>query len=126
MKMHEHEFSIERMAKVLGVSRSGYYHFLKAEQSVRDQENKRLLEKIRHIHHMSFETYGSPRIHAELKANGESCSRKRVASLMKKNGIMAKMSKRFKVTTRQAEKPSLWLLILFNKTLKHASQTKHG
>ena len=50
--------------------------------------------------------YGSPRIHAELKANGETCSRNRVASLMKKNGIMAKMSKRFKVTTRQAAKPS--------------------
>jgi transposase InsO family protein len=105
MKNHSHEFPIERMAKVLGVSRSGYYRFLKAKPSLRDQENKRLLEKIRLIHQSSFETYGSPRIHAELKASGETCSRKRVAKLMKKHGIAAKMSQRFKKTTQQSKKP---------------------
>lgn len=105
MKEHNQEFSLERMAKVLGVSRSGYYRFLKAEPSLRDQEDKALLEKIRLIHQSSFETYGSPRIHAELKAHGETCSRKRVARLMKKHGIAAKMSQRFKKTTQQSEKP---------------------
>ena len=105
MKNYCHEFPLERMAKVLGVSRSGYYRFLKAKPSLRDQENEQLLEKIRLIHHSSFETYGSPRIHAELKANGETCSRKRVSRLMKKNGIAAKMSRRFKKTTQQSKKP---------------------
>ncbi len=47
MKNYRHEFPLERMAKVLGVSRSGYYRFLKANLSLRDQENERLLEKIR-------------------------------------------------------------------------------
>lgn len=89
----------------MGVSRSGYYRFLKAELSVRAQQNKELLDKIRRIHQESFETYGSPRIHAELKANGESYSRRRVARLMKAHGIVAKMAKRFKKTTQQAEKP---------------------
>lgn len=106
MKRYNQEFPIERMAKVLGVSRSGYYRFLKAEPSLRDQENKQLLDKIRLIHETSFETYGSPRIHAELKSRGEMCSRKRVASLMKRNGIEAKMFRRFKKTTQQSEKPS--------------------
>jgi putative transposase len=105
MNRYEQEFSLEKMAKVMGVSRSGYYRFLKAQLSMRDRENQALLEKIRHIHQTSHETYGSPRIHAELKANGESCSRRRVAHLMKSHGIVAKMSQRFKRTTRQAENP---------------------
>lgn len=105
MKQYVHEFPVEKMAKIIGVSRSGYYRFLKAELSIRAQENKQLLDKIRLIHQASFETYGSPRIHAELRANGEICSRRRVARLMKHHGIMAKMAKRFKKTTQQAEKP---------------------
>lgn len=105
MRKYEHDFSVERMAKMMGISRSGYYRFLRASFSTRDQENKRLLEKIRLIHQASFGTYGSPRIHAALKAQGETCSRKRVARLMKENQIAAKMSKRFKKTTRQSEKP---------------------
>lgn len=105
MKRHQQEFPVERMAKVMGVSRSGYYRFLKETPSLRDQSNELLVEKIRLIHQDSFETYGSPRIHAELKANGETCSRKRVARLMKKNDIAAKMSRRFKKTTQQSEKP---------------------
>jgi transposase InsO family protein len=105
MKNLSLEFPIERMASVLGVSRSGYYHFLKTGPSARDRENQRLLEKIILIHKTSFETYGSPRIHAELKANGETCSRRRVTKLMKRHGIIAKMSQRFKRTTCQAEKP---------------------
>ncbi len=106
MKRYNQEFPIERMAKVLGVSRSGYYRFLKAEPSLRDQKNKQLLDKIRLIHQTSFETYGSPRIHAELKDDGEVCSRKRVAKLMRHHGIAAKMFRRFKKTTQQSEKPS--------------------
>jgi putative transposase len=94
------EFSVERMSKVLGVSRSGYYAFIKIGSSKRDQINKKLIEKIKTAHAESRQTYGSPRIHAELVEQGEKCSRKRVARLMKREGIQAKMRKRFKVTTR--------------------------
>jgi transposase InsO family protein len=105
MKQYDEEFPVERMAEVLGVSRSGYYRFLSARPSTREQENKRLLEQILLIHQESHETYGSPRIHAELRATGQTCSRKRVARLMKNHSIAAKMFKRFKRITRQAEKP---------------------
>lgn len=105
MKLYNQEFPIERMAKIMGVSRSGYYRFLKEKQSPRNQEEEGLIEKIRLIHQASFETYGSPRIHAELKAMGETCSRKRVGRLMKKYGIAAKMARRFKKTTQQSERP---------------------
>jgi len=100
MKNHGDEFSIEKMSKIFKVSRSGYYQFIDAEPSARSQEDDRLLELIKIIHQASRQTYGSPRIQAELSSRGETCSRKRVAWLMKKAGIEAKMKKRFKITTK--------------------------
>jgi putative transposase len=100
MNQYNREFSIERMSKVFHVSRSGYYRFVKSGPSKRERANKELLIKIKTIHRESRCTYGSPRIHAELVAGGEVCSRKRVSRLMKKEGLQAKMKKRFKVTTK--------------------------
>jgi putative transposase len=85
---------------MFNVSRSGYYHFIHAVPSKRVEENKRLFVKIKTIHDESRQIYGSPRIHAELKAQGESCSRKRVAKLMQQKKLQAKMKKRFKKTTQ--------------------------
>lgn len=100
MKAHESAFSIERMSRVFNVSRSGYYQFCKAKPSARSQENERLLLKIKTVHQNSRQTYGSPRIFAQLHEEGETCSRKRVSRIMKIAGIAAKMKKRFKITTR--------------------------
>ena len=100
MKKHANQFSIERMSTMLNVSRNGYYKFLHSSPSKREEENKSLLTKIKRIHAKSRETYGSPRVHAALRLEGESGSKKRVARLMKKSGIHAKMKKRFKVTTK--------------------------
>lgn len=100
MQAHEHEFTLERMSSVFKVSRSGYYQFTKRKPSKRAQEDERLLMKIRTIHEASRQTYGSPRICAELRDSGETCSVKRVAKIMKKAGLAAKMKKRYKVTTR--------------------------
>lgn len=66
---------------------------------MRALEDQRLLEKIKLIHVSKKGRYGSPRIHAELKAQGEHCSRKRVARLMNQNGIEAKHKRKFKATT---------------------------
>jgi transposase InsO family protein len=104
MSQHENEFSIERMSKMLNISRGSYYKFIHTKPSPRKQENERLLGKIKIIHKDSHGTYGSPRIHAELREDGETCSRKRVAKMMKKEGIVAKMKKRFKVTTKSNPK----------------------
>ena len=105
MTQYAQYFPVGIMATVLGVSKSGYYQFLKSQPSLRDQANHQLLEKIKMIHQSSYETYGSPRIHAELLAMGESCSRQRVARLMKAEKIMAKMHKKFKKTTQQSGQP---------------------
>ncbi|MBN9344362.1 MAG: IS3 family transposase [Holosporales bacterium] len=103
MKNYRALFPLDQMAQVLGVSRSGYYDFLKRKPSKRDLENKETLKKIRSIFEESHETYGSPRIYAELSDQGTTCSRRKVARLMKKEGIQAKMYKKFVKTTKHLE-----------------------
>jgi putative transposase len=77
------------LCQVLKVSRSGYYAWRKRVPSQRDVGNASLLEVIRLIHERSRKTYGSPRIHAELREDyGIRCSRKRVARLMRLAGIV--------------------------------------
>lgn len=100
IKDHTSEFRVEKMAKVFGVSRNRYYHFLKKGQSQKQKRDLVLLQKIKAIYEQSRETYGSPRVQAELKAQGEKVSRKRVACLMKKENLVAKKRKRFKCTTK--------------------------
>ena len=104
MRRHEQEFSIEKMAQVLNVSRSGYYDFLIRRKSTRMKENEKLKEKIKSIHEQSRKVYGSPRVHHELKKQGEKVSRKRVARLMREEGIQAKMRKKWVKTTSIDEK----------------------
>lgn len=100
MKSHCNVWRIEEMATLLGVSRSGYYRYLNAKPCQRQQGNEILLQEIKRLHRESRQTYGSPRIHAQLKQLGHQCSRRRVARLMKAAGIKAKMVKPFKVTTK--------------------------
>ncbi|MES2998847.1 MAG: IS3 family transposase [Pseudomonadota bacterium] len=100
-------WKVEEMARVLGVSRSGYYHFYHRKISKRQQENEKLQEMIKTIFSRSRRTYGSPRIHAELKAQGVNLSRPRVARLMKQLGLAAKMQSLFKVTTRVNKKQAV-------------------
>ena len=87
------------MCRVLQVSRSSYYIWLKSKPSKRLLENKKLIEQIKIIHKQSKGTYGSPRITKELKARNYSASRVRVARLMKKARIRSIIKKKFVVTT---------------------------
>jgi len=96
---HRSAFRVEKMCRVLGVSRSGYYSWRKRGFSKRGRSNQALLVKIKKFHEDSRRTYGSPRITADLRANGETCGRNRVARVMRVNGIAAKTKRRFKITT---------------------------
>lgn len=97
--MSRSEFEVGKMCRVLGVSRSGYYAWRRKPVSVREEENEKLVLEIREIHERSRGTYGSPRVHAELRERGYRIGRNRVARLMKRHGIRSKVKKRFKVTT---------------------------
>lgn len=92
------------LCRIFEISGSGYYGWKKCKTSSRAQEEQRLLEKIQHIHTTKRNRYGSPRIHAELKNQGERCSRKRVARIMRENGIEAKHKRKFKATTDSQHK----------------------
>ena len=102
MKNHTNEFKIGKMALVLQVSRKGYYKHLRRNQA-KKIINARLLRIIRVIYRENRELYGSPRIHGELVKIGERCSRKKVAKLMRKNGIQSKIRKQWKVTTKSSK-----------------------
>jgi putative transposase len=80
-------FPLKLMCKVLKVSRSGFYEWCQREPSQRTAANQELLTEVKDIFETSGETYGSPRITIELKAQGTSCSKSRVARLMHRNGL---------------------------------------
>lgn len=99
IEAHREEFSVRRMCRVLEVSPSGYYRFRRQGQNQREQENERLLEKIRLVHRQSRGNYGSPKVVRKLHAEGERCNHKRVEKLMRGNGIRSKRARKFKATT---------------------------
>lgn len=103
MASHESEFGVKTMCQVLGVSRSGYYAWYNRPESSRAQANKRLLVQIREEYQLSRKTYGSPRIHAALKRKGVTCSRKRVAGLMRLDQIAARRARRHIPRTTQRD-----------------------
>jgi putative transposase len=99
MSDHRPRFSIEMMCKVFKVSRASYYKWLRSGPSARWQENEKLLIEIMDVFDESDETYGSPRITEELRVNGWTVSKNRVAKIMKGAELRARKPKRFKVTT---------------------------
>jgi putative transposase len=92
-------FPVDFMCEQLGVSRSGYYAWKERPESERDKADRALAEVVTRIHHDSRGTYGSPRVHAELRARGQRVSRKRVARLMNEQGLAARKRRRFVQTT---------------------------
>jgi hypothetical protein len=96
---HREEFEITVMCRVLGVSRSGYYAWRKRPVSPRKMANDKLLGQIKEVYQKSRQTYGSPRIHAELVGQGIKCGRNRVARLMRLHNVRAKQKRTFKVKT---------------------------
>jgi transposase InsO family protein len=87
------------MCDVLAVSKAGYYAWRSREASDHARRDAELLVEVRKVHRKSRGTYGSPRIHAELKAKGVKVSRKRVARIMRDDGLRAFTKRRYRVTT---------------------------
>jgi transposase InsO family protein len=103
MAEHESEFRIQRMCRVLGVGRSGYYAWCWRPASQRIQEDEVLLVKIQQEYQISRGTYGSPRIHAALQKQGVKCSQKRVARLMRLHKITGQQRRKRRPVTTQRD-----------------------
>jgi putative transposase len=89
MRAHRQQYDVRLMCRVLEVTPSGYYAWLKQPQSHRAGENARLLKLIRASFDASNGIYGSPRVFLDLREVGETCSKHRVARLMRENKIRA-------------------------------------
>jgi putative transposase len=94
-------FPVSMLCRVLKVSKSGYYAWKNRPPSRRSREDAALTEKIREVHQRSREIYGYPRVHAELRALGLRCGRRRVARLMRKAGLQGCLRGRKRRTTRR-------------------------
>lgn len=103
MYAHRDEFSIERMASVFNVTRSGYYAYVKRGKSDRSNEDQILLEVIEKSHKESRGRYGSPSIHGDLKDLGYKVGRKRVARIMREHGIQSTRVKFLKKKKKKKE-----------------------
>jgi putative transposase len=96
--------AVVRLCRLLGVSPSGYYAWRKRPASARAHADAALTTTIRAIHTGSRGTYGAPRVHAELAdAHGVHCGRKRVARLMRADGLAGVCRRRSARTTRRDE-----------------------
>jgi len=99
MRDHREVFPVSPMCRVLEVGRSGFYAWLNRPESLRSREDLRLIDEIKTVHTGSRQTYGSPRVHADLKDKGYVIGKHRVARLMRENGIVSKHRRKFRATT---------------------------
>lgn len=100
IEKHQPGYPIGQQCKVLDVSRSGYYAWRERQkQHKKKDELSALIAHIHRIHARSRKTYGSPRVHAELRAEGVVCNHKRVARLMRLEGLQGRRTRRKVKTT---------------------------
>lgn len=99
IEAHRTTWPVVVQCRVLEVTRSGYYAWRQRPPSVTAQRRQELLAEVRRLHQGPRQVYGSPRVHAELRAQGRRCSRNTVARVMKDAGIRAKSVRRFCRTT---------------------------
>jgi transposase InsO family protein len=95
-------FPVAFMCRHLGVSKSGFYAWSNRPESSRAGEDRRLAVLTREAHEIGRKTYGSPRVHQELKAQGIRISRKRVIRLMQEQGLKGK-TRRCRVRTTDSK-----------------------
>lgn len=99
MKLLEGQVPVTFMCRHFGVSKSGYYSWLRGPSLMRRSWQRFLKVEIRRLFETSKKTYGSPRIFQDLSRKGHSCSENTVAKMMKEMGLTADLRKKFKVMT---------------------------
>lgn len=99
MSENQAAYPIATMCRLLDVSPSGYYAWVKRRPSRRARTDAGLMAEIRAAHEGSYGTYGAPRVHAELAAKGIHAGRKRIARLMSQSGLAGVSRRKFFITT---------------------------
>ena len=99
IEQHVDTFPVRLMCRVLEVSPSGFYAWRSRPESARTARDRHLLAKVRRLQVQHHGRYGSPRMHAALRAEGHGCSRGRVERLMRRHDIRALAGRRFRPCT---------------------------
>ena len=100
IRAEKDNFPIAALCRVLCVSRQGYYASVSRGVSLRAQSDRQLQARIVEIHQQSRETYGSPRVHAQLARDGYRVGKRRVERNMRALGLAGRMPRRFRITTK--------------------------
>ena len=98
IQRHRCRFSVTKMCQVLRVSRSGFYAWVERAPSTTAQRRQARLTRIREVFAASGQRYGSPKITAQLRREGDPVGRKTVARLMQQHGLRARVVRRYKAT----------------------------
>jgi len=93
--------SVSAMSRLLQVSKSGFYAWAKRRASARSIQDLELTRRIQSVHAQSRGTYGAPRVHAELVAEGKHIACKRVARLMRAKGLRGVSRRKWTTTTKR-------------------------
>jgi hypothetical protein len=101
---HERLFHITTMCQVLEVSRAGFYKWRAQPVAERVKADAVLAARIRMVHTGRRQSYGSPRVHRELRDEGIRCGVKRVARVMRQEGIRAIAPTRYRATTQSGHR----------------------
>ena len=96
---------VHELCRVLGLSTAGYYAWRSRPESKRAAEDRALLGDIRQAHEGSGGRYGSPRVHAALRAHGRQVGRGRVERLMRRHGVRGLVARRRQVQTTDSSHP---------------------
>lgn len=107
LQQHRKTWPVRLICSVLGISASGFYAWVNRAESKRARANRELLEDIRRIHNNSSGTYGSPRVHAALRRNGQNVGRSRIELLMRSAGLrgLAALPRRARTTDSRHNYP---------------------
>lgn len=104
MSANQAIFPVAAMARVLGVSKAGFYAWLHRPPSAHAEADAALLKRIKTVHASSRQTYGAPRVHAELRHHGQAHGRKRIARLMRDAGLVGASHRHSGPTTTRRDK----------------------
>ena len=109
---HRNEFRVVKMCQVLGVSKSGYYAWLKRPKSNQKEKKEQLTQQIRNEYLKSRKIYGSPKITQELRKQGIGVSQKTVARIMSEEGLRSITVRKYKATTNSNHPCNVYVNLL--------------
>src|SRR5437870_12977937 len=95
--------AVRDLCQLLGVTRSGYYAWRSGRETDRERNNRKLREQIKEVFEAQRGRYGSPRITAELRRQGQQCNHKRVERLMRQAQLKGRTARRRKVRTTDSD-----------------------